>query len=180
MLPRDPLVFRSRQYHGKNGNSNEQIDPEGDHPANAVCVIRVAIDDGTYKVRLFASGYSFVVPETLTVSGDGSVTYQGVSFLPVSPPSAPDLCVIFGMLRDAGGSPVVGAEVDAYGVTPQAGGGYQIGPQIASTISDTNGYFELELMRNVLVQFKIDAVDVEFIRTVPDAPSQYLTTWPED
>jgi hypothetical protein len=142
--------------------------------------VNIAIDDGIYKVRLFASGYSFVVPETLTVSGDGQVTYQGVSFLSVSPASSPELCVIFGLLRDVGGNPVAGANVEAYAVTPQVGGGYQIGPQIAATISDTNGYFELELLRDALVQFKVADVDLEVIKTVPDAPSQYLTTWPED
>lgn len=141
--------------------------------------VTIAIDDGTYAVRIWASGYAFTVPETLVVSGDGSATFQGQSFLSPSAPSGPDKCVIFGQVLDAGGSPVVGAEVDANGVTPQAGGGYIIGPQIASTITDASGYFELELLREIEVNFVIEDADVNIIRTVPDAPSQWFTTWPE-
>lgn len=139
--------------------------------------VTIAIDDGTYAVRIWASGYAFTVPETLVVSGDGSATFQGQSFLSPSAPSGPDKCVIFGQVLDVGGSPVVGAEVDAYAVTPQVGGGYVIGPQVASTITNTMGYFELELLRNALVNFKIDDADVDVILTVPDAPSQWYTTW---
>lgn len=139
--------------------------------------VDIAIDDGTYAVRIWASGYAFTVPETLVVAGDGSATFQGQSFLSPSAPSGPDKCVIFGQVLDIGGSPVVGAEVDAYATTPQIGGGYIIGPQIASTITNTQGYFELELLRNATINFKIDDADVDEIKTVPDAPSQWYTTW---
>jgi hypothetical protein len=139
--------------------------------------VNVAIDDGNYKVRIWASGYAFSVPETMTVAGDGSVTFQGQSFLSPSDPTSPDKCVIFGQVLDVGGSPVVGAEVDANAVTPQAGGGYIIGPQIASTITDASGYFELELLRNIEVNFVIADADVDVIKTVPDAPNQWYTTW---
>lgn len=137
----------------------------------------IAIDDGTYKVRLWASGYAFTVPETLTVSGDGSVTYQGQSFLSPTPPTTPAHCVIYGQVLDVGGNPIVGAEVEAYAVTPQVGGGYIIGPLIVDTITDSSGYFELELLRNIEVNFKIDDADVDVIKTVPDAPAQWYTTW---
>lgn len=137
----------------------------------------VAIDDGTYAVRIWASGYAFTVPETLVVSGDGSATFQGQSFLSPTAPSGPDKCVIYGQVLDAGGAPVVGAEVDANAVTPQAGGGYIIGPQIASTITDAAGYFELELLRNIEVNFVIDDADINVIKTVPDAPNQWYTSW---
>ena len=137
----------------------------------------VAIDDGTYAVRIWASGYAFTVPETLLVLGDGSATFQGQSFLSPTAPSGPDKCVIYGQILDAGGSPVVGAEVDANAVTPQAGGGYIIGPQIASTITDAAGYFELELLRNIEVNFVIDDADINVIKTVPDAPNQWYTSW---
>jgi hypothetical protein len=137
----------------------------------------IAIDDGTYSVRIWASGYAFTVPETLTVSGDGSVTYQGQSFLSPSEPSGADKCVIYGIVLDAGGNPIVGAEVEAYAVTPQDEGGYIIGPLIVDTITDTSGYFELELLRELEVNFKIEDADVDVVKTVPDAPSQWYTTW---
>lgn len=137
----------------------------------------IAIDDGTYAVRIWASGYAFTVPETLTVSGDGSATFQGQSFLSPSAPSGPDKCVIFGQVLDVGGNPVVGAEVDAYATTPQVGGGYIIGPQIADTITNAQGYFELELLRDAVINFRIDDAGIDEIKTVPDAPSQWYTTW---
>jgi len=46
---------------------------------NSSGIATVALDDATYKVRLSRSGYAFIVPETLTVSGDTADTYTATA-----------------------------------------------------------------------------------------------------
>jgi len=137
----------------------------------------VALDAGNYNVRLFASGYSFTVPEPLLVTADGSVTFQGTSLIIITPPSSPDLCVIFGTIRNAAGTPIAGACVKAYAETPQVVGGTQGSEVVAQTSTDANGYFEIELMRGAVVNFTIEGTDVDVTKTVPDQASQDITTW---
>ena len=137
----------------------------------------IALDAGTYAVRLFASGYSFTVPEMLVISGDGSVTYIGTSLMIIAPPSAPNLCVIYGTIRNAAGQPIPGAQVQAWSVTPQALPGVQESSKIACTITDGTGFFRLELERKLQVNLKIDEAGLDVYRTVPDTASQDVTTW---
>ena len=139
--------------------------------------VSVALDAGDYNFRLFASGFSFTVPEPLTVAADAPVTWVGTSLTSLITPSAPDLCVIFGTIRDAMGEPIAGACVEAYAVTPQTLSGIQKGDQVVTTSTDANGWFQLELVRNLVVQFTIEGTAFDFERTVPDLPSQDVTTW---
>lgn len=138
----------------------------------------LALDDGSYTVNLFASGYSFTVPAALIVSGTTSVTYQGTGLVSVSPPSAPNLCVVYGTLRDVSGKAHDAVCVEVYGYAPQAVSGVQITNRITSTWTDANGYFELELERGARILIKaVDANLDEAIKDVPDSPSQDLSTW---
>jgi hypothetical protein len=139
--------------------------------------VSVALDDGDYNIRLFASGYSFTVPETLTVSADAGVTFVGTPLTSLITPSAPDLCVIFGTIRDALGQPISGACVEAYAITPQTVSGVQKGDRVGTTVTDVNGWFTIELVRTSTVQFTIEGTAFDFERVVPDQPSQDVTTW---
>ncbi len=111
------------------------------------------------------------------VTVDASVTYQGSSALNVTPPSAPNLCVIYGTVRDAAGVSIAGACVQAYAEVPQVVASTQKGERIASTHTDANGYFEIELVRTAIVNFTIEGTDLDVTRTVPDAANQDVTTW---
>lgn len=137
----------------------------------------LAIDPGTYAIRLWASGYAFTVPEMLTVTVDATVTYTGTSLIIIVPPSSPNLCAIYGTVRDAGGNPVCNSRVQAYAVTPQIINGTQESVQVACTVTDANGYFRLELERLAEVTFTIEDTGLEVVRTVPDLPSQDIATW---
>jgi len=139
--------------------------------------VNVALDPGTYSVRLFKSGYSFTVPEVLVVTVDASVTYVGASTVVIVPPSAPNLCAIYGTIRDAAGISIANAHVKAYSVTPQTVGTVQEGDVVACTVTDANGFFRLELERKVEVSFTIETTGLDVIRTVPDLPSQDVATW---
>lgn len=143
--------------------------------------VSVALDDGGYNFRVFASGFSFTVPIPITVTADvlepTPFVITGTPGFVITPPSAPDLCVIFGTLRDAAGKAIAGACIEVFATTPQVVSGVQKGDRIATTTTDVNGFFEIELVRNTIVNFKVEAADIDIERTVPDQASQDLTTW---
>jgi hypothetical protein len=138
----------------------------------------LALDAGTYNLRIWATGYSFTVPEVLVVTGNASVTYQGTSGIVITPPSAPDLCVIYGYVNDGAGQPIGGACVSAIPTLPQELGNAQAGDRAIHTTTREDGYFELELVRTSEVRFTIENTEYDEIKTVPDAASQLFTTWP--
>jgi hypothetical protein len=139
--------------------------------------VSIALDAGNYNARLFASGYSFTVPEPFTVTADGSELFSGVALTSLIVPSAPNLCVIFGTIRDALGQPIAAACVEAYAITPQVVSGVQKHEKIGSTQTDANGWFQVELVRGATVQFSIEGTAFDFERVVPDQASQDITTW---
>lgn len=158
-------------YDASNSNFITRVHTDVNGQAN------VALDASAYSVRLFATGYAFTVPEALVVTADASITFSGTSFINITPPSAPDLCVIFGTVRNAAGRNLSGVCVEAYATTPQVVAGTQKGEKIASVRTDANGYFELELVRGTEVNFEIEDTDFDKVLTVPDQASQDVTTW---
>jgi hypothetical protein len=139
--------------------------------------VNVALDPGTYNLRIFKTGWTFTVPIVLTVTVDAVVTYTGTTVIVITPPSAPNLCVVYGTIRNAGGIPVANAQVQAYSVTPQTVSGVIEGDPIACTVTDANGFFELELERNAQVNLLILRAGLDVIRTVPNLPTQDIVTW---
>jgi hypothetical protein len=136
-----------------------------------------ALDDGSYRVRLSKAGSSFTVPETLTVSGDGTVTYTGSAYA-VPTPVLPSGCVISGTVRDASGEAIAGAAVDAYALTPQHVGSVHYGKALASTVTDNNGNYSIELEQGLTVQFVIDDGEIENVtKTVPAAAGVAFADW---
>jgi len=143
--------------------------------------VSVALDDGTYNVRLFASGYAFTVPEVLTVTADAAVTYAGTALGTIIPPTNPDHCIIYGAVDNAAGTPIPGACVEAFADTPQVVAGFQKSERVASTLTDVDGNFQLELVQLTEVRFVITDPDgetvLEILRTVPAQPTQDLASW---
>lgn len=138
----------------------------------------VALNDATYQLRIFASGFTFTVPETIVVVADATFIISGTIQTNIFVPSAPNLCVIFGTLVDASGKDLVGAEVKAFSPNAQAVGGLQLADPLAEATTDQDGFFQIELVRLATVQFTIEKADLDFVREVPDLASQDLTTWP--
>lgn len=136
----------------------------------------VALDAGTYKLRIFKGLYGFTVPETIIVTGTQTHTITGTAFVAPTP-SASEYCVVYGTIRDVAGLPVVGAEVNAYAMTPQVVSGIQKGKPLATTVTDTVGYFQIELVRNTSVALEIAKANLSFVKTVPDVANQDITTW---
>jgi len=136
-----------------------------------------ALDDGTYNLRLWATGYSFTTPVFITITTDMSVTYNGISGIVINPPSTPDLCVIYGYINDAAGQPIGGACVTATPTTPQSVDGAQTADNVIHILTREDGYFEMELVRGAEVRFEVEHTGYSEIKVVPDSPSQDLTTW---
>jgi hypothetical protein len=112
------------------------------------------IPDDTYKITVSKPGaYNFSSsPFTLVVSGTTTQTYQGTAFAPGSPGN-PTLCRVFGYIKDITGTNEqdvkVIAELRVRGawdtdVSPNV----QIGDMVAEAVSDSNGYWLLDLLPN--------------------------------
>jgi hypothetical protein len=144
---------------------------------NVLGQVTIALDAGTYSIRLFKTGYSFTVPETLVIIADANVSYLGSSIIVIIPPAAPNLCAIYGWVRDASGHEASNVLVTAYAVTPQVVQDSQQHDKIAETLTDGNGYFRIDLERGVIVNFVIENTGIDATLTVPDAASQDVTTW---
>lgn len=91
--------------------------------------------------------------------------------------SEPDVCVVFGTLKDVSGAPLSGQKVEAFlnraGFFTHKAGliGY------ASTVlTDDTGYFELPLIRGLDVTVNVPVVGFSTRGFVPNLPSVELTT----
>jgi hypothetical protein len=136
----------------------------------------VNLADGTYKLRPIKACYTFTTPQTLVVTADATVAIAATAWAPTAP-STPDDCVIFGWVRDAGGTIVSGAEVTAYARTPTTAGGFQLAAAAKTTTTNATGYFELELVRGAAVELDIPAAGLYIQRIVPESESQDVSTW---
>ena len=153
-------------------NTAFQLTATTDPSGQVVC----ALDDATYKVRLVKAGYTFTTPETMVVSGTTAKTITATAWAP-SAPSAVDLCVVYGTLVDAGGNPLVGAIIEARTAIPDVQGGYRlVNPKVTAT-TDSDGYFELELVRLASVNVICTPAGIRETLTVPDAASVDFSTW---
>jgi len=139
--------------------------------------VSLALDAGTYKLRILAQGVAFTIPETLVVTVDASETYTGTAIEVTTPPADPAVCRIYGVVEDAAGIVVAGAHIEAWAVTPQAANVVQLSERLAVTSTDATGQFELDLVRNSTVRITIEGTDVDIERVVPDLATQEFTAW---
>ena len=106
-----------------------------------------ALDDGDYDVILRKQYVSFTVPESLTVSGDGTHPYVGTLITP-SLPVQPDTCVVYGVVIDDGGFPVEGASIFINETDNNTFANTQKIVKNRQTTSDSDGFWELEIVRS--------------------------------
>lgn len=113
------------------------------------------LDAGSYKVYVYGQGYAWSNPYSLVISGDASATYTGTGdgTSPVTPPDSPDVCRVYGYFKDLGGIPIEGVKVRAELTSRSAwvagaSSGTLLAKTHASTVSDSNGYWYLDLIPN--------------------------------
>ncbi|MFZ5981514.1 MAG: hypothetical protein ACOYVF_12880 [Candidatus Zixiibacteriota bacterium] len=144
------------------------------------------LDADSFTVVAETYGYIFEPFDTLVVTGTGQDTVYGYAFNPGTP-TEPERCRVYGFLYDLKGAPLGGYEISAHlpqGVTRSAG--RIIAPLTVSTISDTAGYFYLDLIPSdslepagTLYEFNINGQDGVILRqrlTIP-AQSDWRLIW---
>lgn len=166
--------------------------------ANGKCSF--ALVAGTYYVIISDYGqHTWTVPETLTVAGDTtSDTYTGTTFSP-DDPSTPNVCVLYGWLKNPDGSGKSGQTVTATlrpddypaAYDSDSDGTVDRGINYAKTggsdTTDSNGYWSIELTYSALVlriadssttatkyRITISEAGVEHDVTIPSAASARL------
>lgn len=104
------------------------------------------LDAGSYVVSATAPGYSFDTDHPLTITGADYDTIFGSRFNPGTPASA-DLCRVYGYFQGIDGQPIEDVQVTAHiaaGVVRH--NSTIISPYRAGALTDTNGYFQLDLI----------------------------------
>lgn len=143
---------------------------------DALGQVSVALDDGSYRVHLSKARVTFTVPEVLTVSGATSETYNGV-VAPPGTPVSPSLCTVYGTIQDLGGNAIENAAVTASLVShPTIVSSTGISVESPATVTDSNGYFELTLLRTAVVNLEISAIGLRKQVTIPAAATVEFTT----
>lgn len=116
--------------------------------ANTSGVAAFGLLDGSYTVVSAPTNGVFFANTTLTVSGTTALTITGTSPT-ITPPSNPDLSLVYGDLTDLSGNPAAGVKVIFTLVSegPAIDGGIlqQAPPEVATT--DSGGHFEINLTK---------------------------------
>jgi len=107
------------------------------------------LNPGNYKVKLRKSLWNFPVVADLWVPvGGTNLTIYGERLLPSSP-SVPGLCVVFGYTYGVNGRKLPGATISAKLTDLSAfADSLKIAKMTSETVSNSEGYFELELIPN--------------------------------
>jgi hypothetical protein len=136
----------------------------------------VALDAATYNVHLSKALVTFTVPEALVVPGAPlAQTYHGV----VATPSAgtATTVVVTGTLLNVDGTTMEDTEVKAQVVShPTIISTMGVGTPSATTYTDSDGYFELTLLRNATVNLVVPAIGLRQQVITPDLPTVEFST----
>lgn len=108
----------------------------------------LGLTDGTYNLLMQKAFVDFPAENLLVVAGDTTATYEGTSFIATSP-GTPDTCVVYGWVIGIDGNPAKNAEVKATETeASRYNGVYKLGNLQKSVLTDSNGYWELELIQS--------------------------------
>ncbi len=154
-----------------------RTDPDG--------IVSFNLDAGSYLLVASASGYLFQTPAPIEVTGGSIDTVFGEQFDPGTP-SSPNLCRVYGYLYDLNGNPDEGVTVSA---TLPSGvvrfDGIIVSPHRVSTVTDSEGYFSLDLIPSTaltpsgtLYELAVSRTDGILLRqrlAVPDSGNWQLT-----
>lgn len=106
------------------------------------------LNNGAYNVILIKSFVNFPTPISLNISADTTAVCLGTSFSPASP-VLPSTCILYGWISDMAGRGVRNAQVTAVDpVNVSYSSQFKIGKVNKQTVTDNNGYWSLELIRN--------------------------------
>lgn len=140
------------------------------------------LDADSYVVVAASSGYLFAPFDTFQVTGSGFDSLFGYEFDPGAP-ALPSLCRVYGHLYTIAGTAEEGAVISAMLPSGVARSGERvISPFAVTTLSDTDGYFALDLIPSdslnpsgAKYEFSITRKDGAILRQRVEVPAQ--TSW---
>ena len=137
----------------------------------------IAVDDGTYKLRMRKAGATFTVPETMVVTADATKTFYG-DLIDIGTPSDSDVCRIYDYLYLADGSteessPKVRAEIKE--LPYDKDGKLHSGDIITEVYDSATGLLYWDIVQGAKVSFFIENF-IEVERVVPALSTQRLAT----
>ena len=130
-------------------------------------------NDGTYKVRMAKVGYTFTVPETLTVSGNTVISYIGATLIePAAPPAAGAIRVFDFCFMPDGVTPMATVDVKAsmniHELPYDYNGRLHSGKTVAGTYNASTGRVYWDIAPGALCSFFIkNAMDTEIKKRIP-------------
>lgn len=140
------------------------------HPGDYKILPRgIQIDFGLIPLDITVIG---PLPQSFTINGSKIVTPTA---------SSPDVCKIYGYIYDICGIPDNQVSPDYIAISVQRDAKMtKVGNKLYTMdgvriSSDENGYFELELVRNMRVHLKIPRVNLEKFFVVPDQATEDIT-----
>ncbi len=128
--------------------NNSQTATAGIGLTNPDGLVVMSLDNAVYRVWSYLSGYTFSpLPDSVGVVNPSVVdTIWGTAFDP-GDPITPSLCRVYGWVRDLSGTAISGATVTAsVKESPLRYGSNIISPYFRSTMSDSTGYWYLDLL----------------------------------
>jgi hypothetical protein len=128
--------------------NNTQTATSGVGLTNSDGLVVISLDAAMYRIWSYLSGHTFApLPDSVTVVSPSVVdTIWGTTFDP-GDPIAPSLCRVYGWVRDLSGVAISGATVTAsVKQSPLRYGSIIVSPYFRSTVSDSTGYWYLDLL----------------------------------
>lgn len=145
---------------------------QGYSRANGSGVAAFGLPDASYTVTARPTSGVVFPDTTLVVSGTTTLTITGTAPT-ITPPANPSLCLLYGYLQTVEGIDAVGVEVRISLVSSAPAKSTVItvqNPPVFAT-TDSNGYFEIELMRNDLMtpsttQYLVECDDINMKKRI--------------
>lgn len=136
----------------------------------------------TYWVRFFKAGFSFPKKLSVVVSTDGIYDVGGQNLDERPPATQSNLCRVSGFVIGAAGQRLPDVTVEFMLVDYlRISAGMATGNDKVLVVSDSDGYFEFDLLRNARYDVVVETYGEQvFSVYVPDAPSTGFTDliWP--
>ena len=136
----------------------------------------VALDDGTYKIRLRKAGYTFTVPETLTVSGTTAQTYYGTT-VTIGVPTDINVCRVYDycfLADDATPMTSVDSDVRIVSLPYDYDDKLHSGDEITGTYNATTGLLYWDVVKGAGIKVRIKELGLNVSVVVPSTTTARL------
>ena len=113
---------------------------------------------------------------------DAAANESGYTVAKQASPPTPDICVVYGTILDANGTPETESQVQVYVKNTEASkegqfvNSYGVTAAPIETFTNDAGFWEVDIMRGATVRINIPAINLDTEVIIPDAVSAEITT----